>query len=106
MDVFEEQKNNLIEFLFETYTIPAICFVPTCTLSLIGAGLTTGLVIESGESRSSVIPIFESIPDRKNVSFNEFAGNAVTLQLAELLNLSEKLQSNKHLTFAIQSIKE
>ena len=68
-----EKKMNLISHFFETYETPAICLVPRATLSMIGSGVVTGFLIDSGDGVTQTLPLFEAFPIRYLVTANELA---------------------------------
>lgn len=42
--------------------VNSVLFMNSSTLSLFATGSTTGLVVESGHSVTSVVPVFEGYP--------------------------------------------
>lgn len=55
------------------------------TLSLFSTGTTTGLVIESGHSLTSCVPIFEGFPIQHAFQKNQLAGDEMIKRLQTLL---------------------
>mmetsp|Transcript_31679 Transcript_31679/g.95188 ORF Transcript_31679/g.95188 Transcript_31679/m.95188 type:complete len:333 (-) Transcript_31679:110-1108(-) len=60
-DMREHRGNctKLFQILFETFNTPAAFAVPSAALALYSSGYTTGVVVEIGESRINVAPIYE-----------------------------------------------
>nr|GEY27472.1 actin [Tanacetum cinerariifolium] len=52
-------KEKTAEIMFETFNIPAMYVVIQSVLSLYANGRTTGIVVESGDGISDVVPIYE-----------------------------------------------
>ena len=48
--------------MFETFNVPAIYVSIQAVLSLYGSGRTTGVVFDSGDGVSHVVPIYEGRP--------------------------------------------
>ncbi|MHA1281666.1 MAG: zinc ribbon domain-containing protein [Promethearchaeota archaeon] len=52
-----ETKEYIARVLFETHRIKSLMMVPSPLLSIFSVGLTTGLVIESGDGTTWIVPI-------------------------------------------------
>jgi actin-related protein 2 len=77
----------MLEVLFETMNVPAVQVAPQALLVAYARGLLTGMIVDSGDGVTHVVPIAESyiLPDligRMNI-----AGRDVTEQLVKLLTL-------------------
>ena len=55
--VQRETKEYIARVLFETHKAESVMMVPSPLLSIFSAGLTTGLVIESGDGGTWIVPI-------------------------------------------------
>jgi actin-related protein len=45
--------------MFETFNIPALYVAISAELSLYASGKTTGIVLDSGDGVSQIVPIYE-----------------------------------------------
>jgi actin len=52
-------RERTIQCMFETFNVPAMYLANTAVLSLYATGRTTGIVLDSGASSTSVVPICE-----------------------------------------------
>lgn len=52
-------REKMTEIMFETFQTPAINIDITAVLSLYASGRTTGIVLESGDGVSNIVPIYE-----------------------------------------------
>ncbi|OHS96974.1 actin [Tritrichomonas foetus] len=56
----QENREALLQIIFETFKFPAFYPASPNTLALYASGTTTGIVVDSGESGTYIMPIFES----------------------------------------------
>lgn len=80
-----ETKEYIARLLFETHRIRSLIMMPTPLLSLFSVGLTTGLVIESGDGLSWVCPIINGRMVDHAVQKLPLAGVDVNHNLKNLL---------------------
>jgi len=80
-----ESRKRLTEVLFETFNFPMIQIVPQPLLVLYAQGLVTGIVVDSGHSYTSVVPIAESNLLNHLVGTLDISGNDITERLIQLL---------------------
>jgi actin-related protein len=67
-----EVREKTMKFLFEKFNIPAFYISKAPVLTMFSHGKSTGLVIESGSSGTSVIPITEGKNlIKKRICFNK-----------------------------------
>lgn len=55
----KDYKHKIADILFDELKVNSILFMNSATLSLFSTGITSGLVVESGHSLTSVVPVFE-----------------------------------------------
>jgi hypothetical protein len=80
-----EDREKLIKILFDTFVVPSISILPQGPLVLASYGLTTGLVVDIGESFSRAMPVFDGkvIPSASTRS--PIAGRELTEQTMRML---------------------
>ncbi|RKP10767.1 actin family [Thamnocephalis sphaerospora] len=80
-----EIKNMLARILFQSFQVPSLSFVPSPILSLMTAGVMTGLVLDSGNWETTVMPLFDLRPLTSSVRATPLAGRALSERLRILL---------------------
>ena len=75
----------MAEILFESFGVPALYVATQAILALYAAGKVTGLVVDSGDGVTHVVPIQEGFLIRHAVKRINLAGRDVTEYLAKLL---------------------
>lgn len=80
-------RKKMYEHMFETYGFESTMVSIQAVLVLYGQGLLTGVVLDSGEGVSHVIPIFEGYCLPNQIKRLNIAGRHVTRQLINLLQL-------------------
>eukprot|EP01031_Cornospumella_fuschlensis_P041594 gene41594-50760_t len=81
-------REKAAEIFFEGLNVPAMYFSIQATLSLYASGRTTGVVLDSGDGVTHVVPVYEGYVLPHCVSKSEIAGRDVTNYLARLLRRS------------------
>ncbi|NIQ07246.1 MAG: actin family protein [Candidatus Korarchaeota archaeon] len=84
---FSPRKNRetMAEIMFETFDVPALYVETQALLSLYASGNTTGLVIDSGEGVTHIVPVNQSFLLRHAIKRMNIAGRDVNRKLGELL---------------------
>jgi len=80
-----ETKEYIARVLYETHRVQSLIMVPTPILSMFSVGLTTGLVIESGDGMTWVCPIVNGQIIDQAVQKLTLAGTDVNQYLKNLL---------------------
>eukprot|EP00455_Lapot_gusevi_P021511 TRINITY_DN22557_c0_g1_i7.p1 TRINITY_DN22557_c0_g1~~TRINITY_DN22557_c0_g1_i7.p1 ORF type:complete len:267 (-),score=57.82 TRINITY_DN22557_c0_g1_i7:423-1223(-) len=75
----------MTHIMFETFHTPALYVAMQPVLSLFASGLTTGVVLDSGEGVSRAVPIYEGHALPHAVSCLDMAGRKLTEYMAKLL---------------------
>jgi len=101
-----ETKEYIAKLLFETHGIKSLIMMPTPILSLFSVGLTTGLVIESGDGLTWVAPIINGVMQDQAVQKIQLAGIDVNNNLKNLLMREGVNISSGASDEIIQEIKE
>ena len=96
--VSEEPRNSkgcrekAVEVMFETFGVPAFYLANSAVLSLYTSGLTTGLVLESGEGVTHAVPVYEGYCIPAAICRSELAGGDITEYLTDLMEIRLKRQ--------------
>ena len=81
-------REQAAEIFFETFGVPALFVSPQATLSLYASGRTTGVVLDSGDSVTHCVPVYEGFTMPHAITRMDVAGRDVTEQLQLLLRRS------------------
>ena len=54
-----KNKENLVEYLFEHYSVPSFLIANDCVLGLFGSGRITGFTLDCGENLTQFAPVYE-----------------------------------------------
>jgi len=85
----KKDREKLTTFMFEEYNVPYLRLINSGALSLLSAGKTTGLVIESGQHRTQLIPIHQGTVLSSMVHTLDWGGLNLTNYLAKLMGKSD-----------------
>lgn len=80
-----ENRRRTAEIFLEVFRAPSICFQTPHMLGLFASGRTTGLVIDSGDTQTSAVPLYEGKFDPCTVRRIPIGGRHVTQYLRKLL---------------------
>ncbi|XP_012077077.1 actin-100-like isoform X1 [Jatropha curcas] len=78
-------REKMVEIMFEAFEIPATYIAIQAVLSLYASGRTTGIVMDSGEGVTHVVPIYEGYALPHAVHRLDLAGKDLTGYLARIL---------------------
>ncbi|KAK1439411.1 hypothetical protein QVD17_05229 [Tagetes erecta] len=81
---------KMAQIMFETFNVPAMYVANTAVLSLYASGCTTGIVLESGDGVSHVVPIYEGYGLRQSILRLDIAGAEVTDFLMKMITEKER----------------
>uniref|UniRef100_A0A914WPE1 Uncharacterized protein n=3 Tax=Plectus sambesii TaxID=2011161 RepID=A0A914WPE1_9BILA len=80
-----KNREKAAEIFFETLNVPALHIQMQAVLSLYSTGRTTGVVLDSGDGVTHVVPIFEGFAMQHSIQRIDVAGRDVTRYLRLLL---------------------
>lgn len=72
--------------MFETFNIPAVYVSIQAVLSLYASGGITGIVLDSGDGASHILPIYEGFALSHAISRLNLAGGELTDYLMKIIN--------------------
>ncbi|GJQ86334.1 hypothetical protein Trydic_g9029 [Trypoxylus dichotomus] len=78
-------REKIIEILFEKFKVPALCIMMQSILTLYSTGRTTGVVLDAGDGITSAVPIYEGFAMPEAIKRIDFAGREVTQYMQILL---------------------
>uniref|UniRef100_A0A7S1WF12 Actin n=1 Tax=Alexandrium catenella TaxID=2925 RepID=A0A7S1WF12_ALECA len=79
-------RENMTQIMFETFYVPAMYVSTQAVLSLYASGRTTGIVCDSGDGVTHVVPIYEGYAMPHSVTRSNFAGRDLTNFLMKLMS--------------------
>ena len=79
------RREKLTEIMFEKYNVPAFFLVKNAVLSAFANGRSTGIVLDSGASQTSAVPIHEGYVLSQAIVKSPLAGDFMTMQCKQLL---------------------
>uniref|UniRef100_A0A0N5ARY2 Actin-related protein n=1 Tax=Syphacia muris TaxID=451379 RepID=A0A0N5ARY2_9BILA len=80
-----KNREKSAEIFFETFNVPALHIQMQAVLSLYSTGRTTGVVLDSGDGVTHIVPIFEGFAIQNGIERMDIAGRDVTRYLRLLL---------------------
>jgi actin len=79
-------REKMIQMMFETFSVPSFYVGIQAVLSLYSSGRTTGIVLESGDGVSQIVPIYEGYSLPHAIMQLNLAGRDLTTWLQKILN--------------------
>ena len=75
-------RERMGQVMFETFSVAACHVAIPSVLSLYASGRTTGLIVESGDGVTQIVPVFEGFAIARGIQRIDVAGRDVTDLLA------------------------
>nr|MDO8099873.1 actin family protein [Candidatus Njordarchaeota archaeon] len=80
-----KNREKMAEIMFETFNVPAMYVSMQAVLSLYASGRTTGLVVDSGDGVTHIVPIYEGFALTHAINRVDCGGRDITEYLRRLL---------------------
>ncbi|CAG2118019.1 unnamed protein product [Medioppia subpectinata] len=74
------KREKLTELMFEKYGIPAFFLVKNAVLAAFANGKSTGIVLDSGASQTSAVPVHDGYVIQQAIVKSPLAGDFITMQ--------------------------
>lgn len=81
----QSDREKMTQIVFETFNVPAFYVAIQGVLSLYASGRSTGIVVDSGDGVTHVVPVYEGFTVSKGISHLEMAGKNLTNHLMKIL---------------------
>ncbi len=78
-------REKMAELMFETFNVPALYISMQAVLSLYASGRTTGIVVDSGDGVTHVVPVYEGFAITHAINRIDIGGRDITDYLRRLL---------------------
>ena len=82
----KQAREKQTEIMFELFNVPTYFVCSTATLTLMAAGMTTGIVIESGHRKTTIVPLEDCYPQPAEILQSDISGITVDNYLNKLLS--------------------
>ena len=82
----EENRKRELQIFMEKYQVPSYCPAFSTSLALYNAGLTSGIVIDAGESTTDIAPVFECFTMTHLLQRVDVGGRHVNEYMKKLFN--------------------
>jgi actin beta/gamma 1 len=78
-------REKMAEIMFDTFNVPAIYISMQAVLSLYASGRTTGIVVDSGDGVTHIVPVYEGFSITHAIARSDIGGRDITDYLRRLL---------------------
>lgn len=78
-------REKMMEIFFEDFSVPAFYVSMQAVLALYSSGKTTGLVVDSGEGTTSIVPVYEAYSLNHAIYKPDVSGQDLTEYMKNLL---------------------
>lgn len=101
-----KNREKMTEIFFDQFQVPAFYVSVQAVLSLYSSGRTTGLVYDSGDGVTHVVPVFDGFSLKHAVKRMNLAGRELTTYFGDILNESGISLTSTAETDIVKQIKE
>jgi len=81
----KKNREKMIEIMFDTFNVTSFYVGLPAVLSLYSSGRTTGIVVDSGDGMTHIVPVYEGIPLLYSSGFMDLGGRELIHYLCHLL---------------------
>ncbi|KAL5482166.1 hypothetical protein EMCRGX_G022460 [Ephydatia muelleri] len=81
----QANREKMTQIMFETFNVPQMYAAMTSPLALYASGRTTGVVVDSGDAFSHVVPVYEGYALPHEISCLNIAGRDLTYYMAKII---------------------
>lgn len=99
----KDKRETLTELLFEKYDIPALFLCKNAVLSAFSNGRSTGLIIDSGATHTSAIPVHDGYVLQKGIVRSPIGGDVL---IGQCQNMLEQLNLDTSPAYTIKTREE
>ena len=99
-------RERVSEIMFETFNVPFLYLHLQAVLALLASGRTTGVVLDSGETISHVVPTFEGYAIPHATVKIPIGGRDLTNYMRKILKERGIVFNNQSESHIVQDIKE
>jgi len=79
------RRERLVELMFEKYNVPAMFLCKNAVLSSFANGRSTGLVLDSGATYTTAVPVYDGYVQTKAIVKTPLAGDFVSMECRKIL---------------------
>merc|ERR1712170_288063 len=80
-----QKREKLTEIMFEKYNLPAFFLCKNAVLSAFANGRSTGLVLDSGATHTTAVPVYDGYVLGQAIVKSPLAGDFVSLECRKLM---------------------
>lgn len=79
------KREKITELMFEKYNVPAFFLCKNAVLSAFANGRSTGLVLDSGASHTTAVPVYDGYVIQQAIVKSPLAGDFITMECKKLM---------------------
>ena len=102
----KQNREKMTQIMFDTFNVPAFYVAIQAVLSLYSSGRTTGMVFDSGDGVTHVVPIYEGYALPHAIQRIDIAGRDITNHLVRLLTERGHSLNNSAEREIVRDVKE
>jgi actin beta/gamma 1 len=102
----KESRKKMAQIMFETFNVPGLYIANQAVLSIYNEGMFTGIVADSGDGATHIVPIFDGYSLPHAVKRLNLTGKDLTEYIVKLLKEKDQIYSSYDIKDCIIEIKE